>query len=311
MFSVNGPSLYLPHQQHEEEGHSNNGGNNADRKHRPLRQELGYSRGGEHHYHAKHGGSRHKRALILPDQKPSQWGATSPTKPTVPIKPTAAVISRELAKKPPFSAVLPECQDFGTLLSSTEGCQLQLIPAKKSIPSAVAISPTPALVQLARDRFPNVQLEMICAISALALYCRYCCRAEKKKFITIPTRTRCMADIRFSLPSTKIGHRDEKGKRKSSQRRTNPLKAADADARHNGDGSAEAGAGGNTQSIGAGQWIIGNSLDLQTRNGQAAAHTHTGQCHRKANAPNNQAIGSLCLWTSEQQSETLKKRQTG
>ena len=80
----------------------------------------------------------------------------------------------------------------------------QLIPAKKSIPSAVAISPTPALVQLARDRFPNVQLEMICAISALALYCRYCCRAEKKKFITIPIRTSVWADIRFSLPSTKI-----------------------------------------------------------------------------------------------------------
>ena len=64
---------------------------------------------------------------------------------------------------------------------------------------------------------PKDQLDMICAISAEALYWRYCCRAVKKKFMIMPVSMRVLVFNPFAFPKKKMAAETPRAKRKARE----------------------------------------------------------------------------------------------
>lgn len=135
----------------------------------------------------------------------AQCGATSPTKATVPINPTApairnAQIINTIILK--FATSIPKLLALSSPAVSAVNFQVKRL--KKILPIIRIAPPTQTLTQEARDKFPKDQFWIICATSAEALYWRYCCKARKKKFIIIPVRINVLVSNPLAFPIVKI-----------------------------------------------------------------------------------------------------------
>ena len=74
-------------------------------------------------------------------------------------------------------------------------------PIKYAAAAITAPAAAAVLVHVLRSRFPKVQPLMSCATSGLAWYCRNCCSAMKKKFMTMPARITVEGDMPRRPPS--------------------------------------------------------------------------------------------------------------
>ena len=75
----------------------------------------------------------------------------------------------------------------------------------------IIINPTTEIIALTHtlahddlERLPKDQFDIICATSAEAVYCKYCCNAVKKKFIIIPISIRTLVSSPLDFPNINI-----------------------------------------------------------------------------------------------------------
>ncbi len=76
---------------------------------------------------------------------------------------------------------------------------------------------------------------MIWAISAEARYCKNSLRAEKKKFITMPVRTRVLVESPAACPGRRWPGNPQ-GKQEGQGRRPRPLEAEEGEPHRDGNG---------------------------------------------------------------------------